>query len=58
VKVVLPADRDLFKRPIWKNNNVRKLENIIRECVRASQGYVLELTEEARKFLTETPEEE
>jgi transcriptional regulator with GAF, ATPase, and Fis domain len=58
VKVVLPADKDLFKRPIWKNSNVRKLENIIRECVRASQGYVLELTEEARKFLTETPEEE
>jgi DNA-binding NtrC family response regulator len=58
VMVVLPADRDLFKRPIWKNSNVRKLENIIRECVRASQGHVLELTEEARKFLTETPEEE
>jgi DNA-binding NtrC family response regulator len=58
VMVVLPADKELFKRPIWKNSNVRKLENIIRECVRASQGHVLELTEEARKFLTETPEEE
>mgnify|MGYP000531076598 CR=1 FL=1 len=57
VKVVLPSDRDLFKRPIWKGRNVRKLENIIRECVRASQGHVLMLTEEARRFLTETPEE-
>lgn len=57
IKYVLPSTWTLLKRRIWKDANIRKLEILIRDCVRNSNGQVLQVSEQVRKYLHGAQEE-